>query len=109
MEPAARGCRVGVLVGGDTGEFFLATAGVFLVQLPCGVVGTGFRCGWGRRRAPCWVLKEQPVVVVFQSRGMSGSLSRRQAWPGLAYRMLPPFFVGGVAGVGLVGCGLVVC
>ena len=42
MEPAARGCRVGVLIGGDTGEHLVpATADSFLVLPPfwgCGTV-----------------------------------------------------------------------
>jgi len=31
MEPAARECRVGVLIGGDTGEHFLWQRPIFLV------------------------------------------------------------------------------
>ncbi len=51
MEPAARGCRVGVLVGGDTGEHLVpATADPFLVLPPGGVwngVGVGAAGGSG--------------------------------------------------------------
>lgn len=40
-EPAARECRVGVLDGGDTGEFFPGNGRVLLVRPSFGVVWSG--------------------------------------------------------------------
>ena len=49
QEPAARGCRVGVLDGGDTGEFFPGNGrGSSSTATFWGGVERGSWCGWGR-------------------------------------------------------------
>ena len=45
MGPAARGCRVGVLNGGDTGKFG-AGNGRETSSTATSVVGTSSWCGW---------------------------------------------------------------
>jgi hypothetical protein len=108
----ARGCRVGVLDGGDTGVVGGRQRPEALVRpIPCPPVGgvplVGVGCGGeradgaaGHRRiAPCWVLKEQPVgwdqlVGVFSEGPFPGVVSCGlpvrggcQARPGLSYRL----------------------
>lgn len=46
-EPATCECRVGVLDGGDTGEFFPGNGRNLLVRISSGVVERGLWCGWG--------------------------------------------------------------
>lgn len=103
-EPALPACGGGVLDGGDTGEFFFGNGRGNLVQLPFGVVGTDCSgAAEGGCRAPCWVLKEQPVVVSF------GAVGERElvGLPGMTWPRIPITVV--VLVWGGSGCGLVVC
>ena len=80
-------------------SFSSATAGTPSTAAPW-VVGTD-RSGAAEkeRRAPCWVLKEQPSVVfqrLVRSPKGFGSL------PGMAWPRIPPALVG--FGVGRDGC-----
>jgi hypothetical protein len=99
MEPAARECRVGVLNGGDTGEFFPGNGRVLPSTAAFGWWERGPGAAGRRRIAPCWVLKEQPVVVSFGA--LSGTMVFR-GLPGMAWCGIPPAVVGfGVARIGL--------
>jgi hypothetical protein len=88
-----------VLKGGDTGESAVGNGRpseygpqVIVVMEKIWVGAAG-----GRRRAPCWVLKEQ-LRLLFQNR---------QVRPGLPYLLRKPVTVPGFGG-GCWGCGLVV-
>src|SRR5512139_294833 len=102
MEPALPECGGGVLNGGDTGESGPGNGrGPSSTAIPSGVVWSGGPGAAGNGRiAPCWVLKEQPLVVVFQSLERSGSFAGCQAWPGLAYRRRLSGLVWGGSGCG---------
>jgi hypothetical protein len=107
MEPAARACRVGVLVGGDTGgvgfggcrspEYGRWSPGGGRWWGKGGPVGGGFGEG-----APCWGSERTTGGRVIRS----GWRFQGQACPGPAYRICPLLGVGGWCGVG--GWGLVV-
>ncbi len=108
MEPAARECRVGVLNGGDTGKFVLGNGRDHLVQPPSPVVGTDMILVR---------LRENVSTLLGPERTTGGCLSEPLLEvrvlglaPGMAWPRIPDGALWGVvAGVGFVGCGLVVC
>ena len=85
MEPAAAGCVVGVLVGGDTGQFDPAMVDRFVPGPVRGFAVMMRSVWWGRasRQASCWVSEGTTV-----GRLVRWLLLRRQARPGHPYRLV---------------------
>ena len=89
-EPACRGCRWGVLIGGDTGE--VGAGSGHRPSTASGLVlsGVGFGCveRWVVRlvvafEASCWVLREQARVGLFLVPGPVGVTA---SWLGVCRR-----------------------
>ena len=116
-EPAPSECGGGVLNGGDTGES--AAGNGHHGEYASTSVGGGklvvVRLA-GRRIAPCWVLKEQPLVgssvpliILVLLPLLGGGAGVWGARHGLASHTAGSLFGGLLVWCGVVGCGLVVC
>ena len=117
-EPAPSECGGGVLNGGDTGESAAGNGhhGEYALIFRGWWWKVGGGAAGSRRIAPCWVLKEQPLVgssvpliILVLLPLLGGGAGVWGARHGLASHTAGSLFGGLSVWCGAVGCGLVVC